>query len=383
MPGRVATTDLQRFKVSRDQGFLPAEPPLQSFDSDAAQFFAQLDELAAALPELLEANRFRARAEDLAPPATSNLQGLSPRTRRRVYTIAGFLANAYVNQPAGPAVDTIPAGIAVPLYEMASTLGRTPVLSYDGYVLHNWRRIDAHGRMRPHNLQPNLTFTDLEDERWFIALHAAIESRAGPALAGIGRAQQAIVHDDRPTLHRALRTIEETLHEIVMLLNRMSEHNHPEQYGRGFRPYLDALTNVTFEAVEALDGPQSFRGASGAQSTVFPALDAAIGIDHGDNPLVDHLQTLRRDMPPAHRDFIEAAAEGPDILSYVDGADQELQTAFDECIDRMVRFREDHRDVVQTYLAVELNETEGTGGTPYDRFLSMFVDNTRECKLAE
>lgn len=47
----------------------------------------------------------------------------------------------------------------------------------------------------------------------------------------------------------------------------------------------------------------------------------------------------------------------------------------------MVRFRELHREVVQPYLAEELGESEGTGGTPYNRLLTMFVDDTEAGKL--
>jgi indoleamine 2,3-dioxygenase len=378
----VETAKLARFEVSRANGFLPDEPPLRSFGPDAGPFLQRLDELASELPSLLESDQLRPRVDELSAPNAGWLDGRSPRERRRAYTVCGFLANGYVHQLGAPSVKSIPAGVAVPLYDAASALGRTPVLSYDAYALHNWRRLAPDGAMRPHHLDSNVNFVDLVDERWFIVIHVAIESAAGPALAAIGDAQQAIADDDAEGVRRALRTVEEAMHELIGLLDRMGEHNHPDQYGRGFRPYLGALTKVRFEGVDALDGPQSFRGASGAQSSVFPALDAGFGIDHGDNPLVAHLEALRADMPPAHQRFIEAAAESPDIRAYVQDADESVQAAFNECLDRMVRFRELHLDVVQTYLADELGETEGTGGTPYGRFLSMFVDSTRECKLA-
>lgn len=382
MASRVETTDLARFDVSPDHGFLPDEPPLPSFGPDAGPFLRRLDQLADELPALLAADELRPRIDELSPPDDGWLDGPSTRATERAYTVCGFLANGYVHQIDAPPVDALPAGIAVPLYDAASALGRTPVLSYDAYALHNWRRLDAEAGMRPHQLDAVVQFTDLPDERWFIVIHVAIERAAGPAIAAIGRAQQAVTDGDDEAVVRALRTIEESLHDVISLLDRMGEHNHPEQYGHGFRPYLDAITNVEFEGVDALEGPQRYRGASGAQSSVFPALDAAIGIDHGDNPLVEHLEALRADMPPAHRAFIAATADGPNLRGYARDGDDELRAAFDDCIDRMVRFRELHRDVVATYLTDEIGETEGTGGTPYGRFLSMFVDNTRECRLS-
>lgn len=380
--GAVDTTDLDRFGVSGDHGFLGDEPPLRSFGADADQFLRRLDDLVDTLPERLASNELRPAVDELSPPDPTAIESLPRPSLRRVYTVTGFLASAYVNEIDAPSVDTIPAGVAVPLYAAAAALGRTPVLSYDSYALHNWHRLRRDRGMRPHHLGANLTFSGLSDERWFIVIHVAIESAAGPALAAIGRAQQATVDGDDDGLHRALRTVEESLHDIVGLLDRMGEHNQPEKYGRGFRPYLEALTDVEFAGVDALEGPQSFRGGSGAQSSIFPALDAAFGIDHGDNPLVSHLEALRADMPPEHRAFIEAAAAAPDIRGYAAEADEAVRSAFNECLDLMVEFRERHVDVVATYLADELGETEGTGGTPYGRFLSMFVDNTRDCKLA-
>jgi indoleamine 2,3-dioxygenase len=258
------------------------------------------------------------------------------------------------------------------------------VLSYDAYVLHNWRRLDGTQRLRPHDLDSITTFTDLRDERWFIGIHAAIEAAAGPALAAIGQAQRGILDRDTDRVHRALRSIEESLHVIVPILDRMGEHNDPEMYGEGFRPYLGALTGVEFEGVADLEGTQSFRGASGAQSSIFPALDAAFGIDHGDTPLVDHLHSLRQDMPPEHRAFIQAAADGPAIKAFAERTgDSDVREAYNECIDQMVHFRERHYDVVEQYLASKLGETTGTGGTPYGDFLAMFTDNTRALRLGD
>lgn len=376
----VDTTDLDRFDVSREHGFLAEEPPLETFEDESAPFLHRLDELAGELPDRLATGDLRPAVDQLDPPAAGWLDGLSTRAIERAYTVCGFLANGYVHQLDAPDVDALPAGVAVPLYQSASALGRTPVLSYDAYALHNWRRLDPGASMRPHQLDAVVQFSDLPDERWFIVIHVAIEAAAGPPLAALGPAQQAVADGDDAALVRALRTVEEGLHDLIALLDRMGEHNAPDQYDAGFRPYLDAITGVEYEGVDALAGPQRFRGASGAQSSVFPALDAAVGVDHGDNPLVEHLESLRADMPPAHRAFVEATAAGPDIQAYAADAGGDVRSAYNEVVDRMVRFRELHADVVSTYLAG--GEATGTGGTPYARFLSMFTEDTRDCRLA-
>jgi indoleamine 2,3-dioxygenase len=164
------------------------------------------------------------------------------------------------------------------------------------------------------------------------------------------------------------------------VLARMPERNAPENYGHTFRHYLKPLVDVEYEGVDALSGPQSFRGASGAQSSLFPALDAALGVNHGDNPLVSHLRTLRADMPPEHTAFIAAAADGPSIREYVAG-DERLVAAYNGCLDRMVDFRDRHTGIVSQYLTAPLGEDTGTGGTPHGRFLDMFTTDTAATRL--
>ena len=55
------------------------------------------------------------------------------------------LASGYVNQIDQPPVHTLPASLAVPLCRACELLRRPPVLSYDGYALYNWRRLDPDG----------------------------------------------------------------------------------------------------------------------------------------------------------------------------------------------------------------------------------------------
>jgi indoleamine 2,3-dioxygenase len=382
MTEQVKTLDLTRFDVDSENGFLPATEPIASFGSSAPSYLQTLEELKRDLPELLEDDRLRDHLSDLKAPSEEMFDTLSERELYYIYSITGFLANASVHGSDASDADIIPAGVAIPLYETTSRLGCTSVLSYDAYVLHNWMRTDRYGDMTPRDVQPITTFTGLEDEQWFIAIHIAIESAAGPAIAAIGDVQQGVHEDDPTRISRALRVMTDSICDVTDILKRMPEHNDPEVYGQGFRPYLGSLTNVTFEGVPEFDGSQSFRGASGAQSSLFPALDAALGIDHGDNPLVNHLRTLRKDMPPAHRAFIETIEKGPNLHDFVENADDDLQETYNECIDQMITFRERHIEVVEKYLTSKLDNSEGTGGTPYNRYLGTFIDDTQQCKLS-
>ena len=52
------------------------------------------------------------------------------------------------------------------------------------------------------------------------------------------------------------------------------------------------------------DQPRQYYGASGAQSSILPALDAALGVAHPPGWLRDYLQTMRLHMPRKHRAFL-------------------------------------------------------------------------------
>lgn len=381
MTTRVDTLDYARFDVSEDHGFLPDSPPITALDEQVNPRLQSLEVVSEKLPNLLERDTLRPTVRDLEAPSTDAFDGLTERELFRVYTVAGFLANAYVHKTDAPDAEAIPSGVAVPLSESTNRLGCTPVLSYDAYVLNNWRQTNENGERTPESIRPLTTFFGLPDERWFIAIHVAIESMAGPAIAAIGDAQQGVLEDNPDRIRDALQTITNALAAITDTLDRMAEHNDPNTYNEGFRPYLSPISDVKYEGVDRLNGPQSYRGASGAQSSCFPALDTALGIDHGDNPLVDHLHTLRKDMYPPHREFIETVEREPDIDEYVANADDPLREAYNDCIDRMVVFREHHIDVVETFLTAGSTDGKGTGGTPYGQFLGTFIDDTRDARL--
>ena len=51
--------------------------------------------------------------------------------------------------------------------------------------------------------------------------------------------------------------------------------------------------------------PQFFRGETGAQSSIIPFLDGALGIYHSNDNLRHYLNEMRDYMPPEHRKMIE------------------------------------------------------------------------------
>merc|ERR1719507_2438510 len=99
---------------------------------------------------------------------------------------------------------------------------------------------------------------------------------------------------------------------------------------------------------------ERFFGETGAQSSVVPALDAALGLAMSDDPLLPYLQAMRNYMPPKHSDFISRLEHGPSIRAVVlqaaktrggsfssDSAERLVQ-AYNRCVQGLVTFRAVH-----------------------------------------
>jgi indoleamine 2,3-dioxygenase len=385
--GQVRTiTNPETFHVDPQRGFLPATDPLGSLPSA----FTPWEEIAHNLPKLLVTDRLRHTFVQLPTLKVAALR--DPAQLERAMLLLSYFGHAYVWADEKPA-DRIPAGIAVPWYAVAQRLGRPPVLSYASYALQNWRRLDATGPVALGNIVLRQNFLAGMDEEWFILVHVDIEAKVAPALVALGPAQTAVVTDQGQELERHLTTIASALERAYATLLRMPERCDPYIYYHRVRPYIHGWKNhpalpqgVTYEGVEAYGGtPQQFRGETGAQSSIIPALDAALGITHEDDPLRLYLMQMRDYMPPAHRAFIEALEQGPSIRQYVIAHQRDqptLRDAYNACVQWIGRFRSKHLEYAGRYIHQQSQQSPdnptdvGTGGTPFMPYLKKHRDET-------
>lgn len=310
--------NLQEFEIDPERGFLPSPDPLDRLPAE----FETWEAIAHELPKLLVAGKLRKVPKSMPILDASKLS--DDRERRRAMLILSFLGHGYVWGESG-SVNRIPACLAVPWFEVSKQLGRPPVLSYPSYALDNWKRIDPKDPIALGNIVLAQNFLGGLDEEWFILVHVAIEARAGAALAAIFTAQKAVAENEPSGIGKQLVTIVSTLEEIYGILLRMPEHCDPYVYYRRVRPYLHGWSNhpalpdgMIYEGVEAYGGkPQKFRGETGAQSSLVPSLDAALGIAHKKDVLQTYLLEMRDYMPSAHRAFIESIERGPSIRRFV------------------------------------------------------------------
>ncbi|MBI4528578.1 MAG: indoleamine 2,3-dioxygenase [Deltaproteobacteria bacterium] len=378
-------------QIDPERGFLPSSDPIQRVPGE----FAVWEETARDLPKLLAAGGARSVLDRL--PVVHPDADFDDGQNRRAMLLLSYFGHAYVW--GGPdAIGRVPPGVAIPWYEVSQRLGRPPVLSYASYALDNWRRLDPSDPIELGNIVLLQNFLGGMDEEWFILVHVAIEAKAGRALAAMVAAQDDVARDRPGEVTRRLGIMSESLQAMYEILLRMPERCDPHIYYRRVRPYIHGWKDhpalpegVLYEGVDAYGGrPQKFRGETGAQSSIVPSLDAALGISHKDDPLRPYLIEMRDYMPPEHRRFIQAMETGPAIRQYVLAHKDNgpLREAYNQCVDLLQLFRSTHLEYARTYIQKQSQRSQqnpvevGTGGTPFIAYLKKHRDETGGHKIA-
>ena len=288
---------LQAFDITPTRGYLPPNDPLTRLNPT----FRELEDLAAELPELLAAQRLRPKLEKLS---LSDVKFLYPNEYERAHMLAAFLVHGCIweHWQEDRVTPVIPASIAPFIVAVSKQTDHPPVLSYVSYALHNWRRIDPKGPVELGNIALMQYFLGGLDEAWFTLVHVAMEAQAGPAVHAALRAQEAAMSGDSAECERRLSTLHSALTSVNAVFWRMPERCDPYIYYNRVRPWIHGWKNhpltpdgVVYEGVAEFDGkPQKFRGETGAQSSITPLLDAALGVVHESSVLSEHLLEMRQ-----------------------------------------------------------------------------------------
>jgi len=369
-------------------GFLPSADPLEKLPSD----FSEWEDAATQLPKLLLSDRLHALFETLPPFPIEKLGSAAEVERAMV--ILSFIGHAYVWGASSPA-NSLPAILAVPWHQLSQILDRPPVLSYASYALHNWRRLEANRPVELGNIALLQNFWGGIDEEWFILIHVDIETRAIPAVSCLLPAQEAVTEKQSEKLIQNLSSIQNALKAMCLSLARMPEHCDPFIYYNRVRPFIHGWTNnpslpdgLLYEGVTAYQNKaQKFRGETGAQSSIIPALDTLLGIAHKDDPLKEYLLEMRNYMPSQHRAFLDQIASGPSVRAFVQREHHDmpkLAETYNCCVMLIEKFRNMHlefaaRFIQQQSQSSQANPTDvGTGGTPFMTYLEKHKRETHQ-----
>jgi len=376
---------LSDFGLSEEFGYMQHTDPVTTLPPGNEAW----DEMGKNLPKYLMGSNFRQRVKDLPAFKIETLK--TDGEIRRAFLILSYIGQAYQwsdNEPA----HVLPAVLAKPWYEVGKLVGRPPILSYTSYSIDNWYLLDKKGPIECGNIALLQCFLGGQDEEWFILIHIEIEKKAGKAIKAIEDSQKAVAAQDLDALEKALTNLRDGIKAMYDVLARMPERCDPYVYFHRVRPYIFGWKNnpslpngVVYEGVEEYQGKgQTFRGETGAQSAIVPALDAVLGIVHEQDQLRDYLMEMRQYMPPMHVKFIEAAENGPSVRNFVMACNKEsIKKLFNESVELVADFRALHLEYAGTYIHAQSQKTPGnpsavgTGGTPFMVYLRKHRDETR------
>lgn len=390
---------LRKFDVDPITGFLPSEDPLQRLPYARYHLWEDLGD---DLPKLLGARLGQARFPLEQLPVLSTDKLVTDADLKRAHLLLSLFAHAYVWGGTSP-IDSIPAGIAKPLWEVSERLGIPPILGHPSIVLYNWRRLDSNGEICMENLSTLNNFFDGRDESWFYLITVEIEARGAVAIVPMMLALDATMRFQeegkvsgvktnfwgdcegdfsQPYLSASQDADEDDGHAIpinealagelsaarvcvfvtaqlelaakavkgmVESMDAMREGCHPLIFYQRVRPFLSGWKHnptvpngVIYEGVS--EERQQFYGGSAAQSALLPFLDIMLGVEHDSVRSRDFLLAMRDYMFKPHRDFLAylETTNGlrPFVLEQVAWLDREGGGGVRERREMLIKLRE-------------------------------------------
>ncbi|MDP3460397.1 MAG: indoleamine 2,3-dioxygenase [Hyphomonas sp.] len=378
--------NLADYGLSTERGFLAG------FDPAAVTLPAELQparEMALRLPELIPTGHLRSFLETLPKLDLTAFCASAKDAELRIAMLHySFMVQAYVwGEPDAP--KALPACLAVPIWQIGKAIGQPPLLPYSSYTLENWTRFDGKGPIDLSNIHTLQHFEGGMDEAWFILVHVAIEARAGEMLHEATQLVGAAKDENAAEIERALGAMSAVWDDVNAIFDRMPERCDPYVYFHRVRPWIHGWKDnpalgegLIYEGVAETGGkPQAFRGQTGSQSSIVPAMDALLGIGHAGDPLRSFLDELHAYRPPQHRRYIDDLRAQSVLRSVVQKlGNPAIRELYNENIRKLARFRTRHLEYAATYInrqastAAGNDPDVGTGGTPFMRYLKKHRD---------
>tara|TARA_B100000530_G_scaffold150365_1_gene94406 strand:+ start:227 stop:1357 length:1131 start_codon:yes stop_codon:yes gene_type:complete len=360
-----------------ESGFLPNKiSTLLSNEFDDVEYIAKN------LPKILANNQIEYEVLNLE--TEKDISNLSIDELERAMLLYSYIGHGYIW--GGTSIEkVIPKNISKTWYKISQKLDRPPILSYASYALNNWKLQDVNKPFDLENIRILQNFLGGMDEDWFIMIHIAIEHEAKEILNNL-KTYYLDKNEDQSYLENALVSIK----KINQIMNRMPEKCDPFIYYNRVRPYIFGWKNnpatpngVIYEGVEEYGGtPQLFRGETGAQSSIVPALDALLGVTHSNDPLKEYLDEMRLYMPKEHRNLLNDLDQWSEKNRSNFVTEDSSVVLSDEIIKEVHAFRNKHLEYARIYIHEQSLSNQnnsnvvGTGGTPFMKYLDKHLQET-------
>ena len=360
-----------------ESGFLP-----NKISTLLSNEFDDVEHIAKNLPKILANNQIESEVLNLE--TEKNISNLSIDELERAMLLYSYIGHGYIW--GGTSIEkVIPKNISKTWYKISQKLDRPPILSYASYALNNWKLQDVNKPFDLENIRILQNFLGGMDEDWFIMIHIAIEYEAKEILNNL-KTYYLDKNEDQSYLENALVSIK----KINQIMNRMPEKCDPFIYYNRVRPYIFGWKNnpatpngVIYEGVEEYGGkPQLFRGETGAQSSIVPALDALLGVTHSNDPLKEYLDEMRLYMPKEHRNLLNDLDQWSENNRSNSITEDSSVVLSDEIIKEVHAFRNKHLEYARIYIHEQSLSNQnnsnvvGTGGTPFMKYLDKHLQET-------
>tara|TARA_B100000035_G_scaffold154481_1_gene131569 strand:- start:560 stop:1705 length:1146 start_codon:yes stop_codon:yes gene_type:complete len=377
--------------------FLPKKDPLTNYKS-SSKSLDRIFDIANQLPKLLLTGRVQETIDNLKVNDLS-INHLIKNNDMSEIKLAmvhlSFISHAYIWGSKTPS-KILPEVVAKPWVNLSSILGRPPILSYASYCLDNWYRINPKEEISLENVGLITNFLGGVDEDWFVTIHVCIENASSDAIHAASQLSKLNESDSITTYSKYLKQIIKSLRQVNDIFSRMPEKCDPYVYYHRVRPFIfgtkdnpDLKKGLIYEN-QYNNKPQFFRGETGAQSSIIPYLDGALGIYHTEDHLRHYLNEMRDYMPPDHRKMIEEVELRSNAKHFIHQSKQ-LTNEYNKCLEEIRIFRAQHLEFAATYIHKQSqiknpfgrggSTITGTGGTPFMRYLKKHRDETQKQKI--
>ena len=377
--------------------FFSKTPPLRDYISKKKSLL-NITEIANELPKLLLTNNIQNKINKLKVNELSIdilLKNKSEKEINLAMSHLSFIAHAFMwggNKPE----KILPEVVSKPWVKLSKYLGRPPILSYASYCLDNWYKVNQQEPISLDNVALINNFLGGVDEDWFVTIHVCIEDAASEAIDSANKLSKLNESNNVDDFNTNLKKILTSLKNVNNIFSKMPEKCDPYIYLHRVRPYIfgtkdnpDLKKGLIYEN-QFNNKPQFYRGETGAQSSIIPFLDGALGIYHSNDNLRHYLNEMRDYMPPKHRKMIEDVekrSKAKDLISQ----SKKLMNVYNNCLEEIRKFRAMHLEYAATYIhkQAQVHNTfgtggstiRGTGGTPFMRYLKKHRDETQKHKV--
>ena len=377
--------------------FLSKTPPLRDYISKKKSLLT-IAEIANELPKLLLTNNVQNKINKLKVNELSVdilLKNKSEKEINLAMSHLSFIAHAFMwggNKPE----KILPEVISKPWVKLSKYLGRPPILSYASYCLDNWYKVNQQEPISLDNVALINNFLGGVDEDWFVTIHVCIEDAASEAIDAAYKLSKLNESNNVDDFNTNLKKILMSLKNVNNIFSKMPEKCDPYIYYHRVRPYIfgtkdnpDLKKGLIYEN-QFNNKPQFYRGETGAQSSIIPFLDGALGIYHSNDNLRHYLNEMRDYMPPKHRKMIEDVEKRSKVKDLISQS-KKLMNVYNNCLEEIRKFRAMHLEYAATYIhkQAQVHNTfgtggstiRGTGGTPFMKYLKKHRDETQKQKV--